>query len=382
MKKILLMMSTVALLFSCSSDEIGGIEENGGNQEAASLRSTEVYVQNKKLASRQLLSDQSTNPDYGHAYFFIRIDNRIPGYESQSSKLYYPATSKGGSLLDEGGLNAGLIDATYDYNSVSGSISKYIFDPTGTVTAKTIKSQPTIAQLIEADKYGGHPSIKNINTDTLKVIWYVTKLEGGYWHVDGVLTGKSTKTATEAIPEIDNEYKDCEKEDAQPEPDQKGDETITPIYSDSANIEVDVHQQEHSNWDEVKTSIHIREYVDKVTVEIPIGRQNLAEADDFAVRHYDYFVSLPDMPQDMPLSVKVSHEDDRLVIEVTLTEAAKKYIADLKSQSNDGVTIEVHSYPKDLTRDEVWAKLQGTKAYTSPQVAVKFPGATSAFFKK
>ena len=375
MKKFLLMMSTVALLFSCSSDEIGGIEENGGNQEAASLRSTEVYVQNKKLASRQLLSDQSTNPDYGHAYFFIRIDGNIPGFESQNSKYYFPGNADGSTLFGDADSNKGVINVGYDYREDSSdkNLTKYCYDPTGEVVqSKTIISAPSIKKLIDANKNASF-DLSSIDTTDLKIIWYVTKFDWGQWHVDGVLTYKSTKDVTEVFPDIEQEYEDkgCTKE-----------ETITPIYSDSANIEVDVHQQEHSDWDEVKTSIHIREFVDKVTVEIPIGRENLAEADDFAVRHYDYFVSLPNASEEMPLSVKVSHEDDRLVIEVTLTEAAKKYIADLKSQSNDGVTIEVHSYPKDLTRDEVWAKLQGTKAYTSPQVAVKFLGATSAFFKK
>ncbi len=360
----------IGCLTSCTSDE-----ETTDTYSDIEVRGTEVYVQSNRLTSRQKYASIQDNLDCEYAYFFIRIDGNIPGFESQNSKYYFPGNIDGTTFFGDTDSNKGIINNSYNYRTDSSdkNLTKYCYDPTGeTVQSKTIISAPSIKNLIDANKNTSF-DLTNIDTTNLKIIWYVTKYDWGAWHVDGVLTYKSTKDVTDVFPDIEQEYenKGCTKE-----------EPIIPFYSDSANIEVDVHQQKHADWDEIKTSIHIREFVDKVTVEIPIGSQNFAEADDFAIRQYDYFYTLPNRQEIKYLSVKVSHEMERIVIEVALTEDIKEHLAELKRKSNDGITIEVHSYPKDISRKDVWNKLKDIKTYTNPQLAIKFLGATSAFFTR
>lgn len=138
----------------------------------------------------------------------------------------------------------------------------------------------------------------------------------------------------------------------------------------------------------MKTSIHIRDLVESVTVEIPIGSQYIAEADDFALRTYDLeleskvYINGSEYILDStnPVKITISHEADKVVITARCTD--KAYLQALRKEYGDGVTIEVHTYQKDLTRAEAWAKIKQSKVTVLPSSykGLIFKGATSAFF--
>ena len=83
----------------------------------------------------------------------------------------------------------------------------------------------------------------NLDYSKLKVIWYVAKSgESNGWHVDGVLTDVNTKDVTE-IPDIKiDEDKNLDNS--------KKDEPVESL--DKGNVEVNIHEQLHKDWDEIK----------------------------------------------------------------------------------------------------------------------------------
>ena len=119
-------------------------------------------------------------------------------------------------------------------------------------------------------------------------------------------------------------------------------------------VEVDIHQEQHQNWDEIKTSIHIRAQVETVTVTIPLAKNYVAEADDFAIRSYEGWYTIAD--KKYPVTVEVAHNDNDIVIKVS--DIPADVIAALKQESNDGLTIEVHSYTVNLAEEPVWAAVK------------------------
>lgn len=113
MKKLILLMMAVLCLASCGEDA----NVSGGDQAIdpvqPSSRTTQVYVMGKDVSgtSRAMMRAASTNTKQAH--FFIRIDRRIPGYESCPSTSYWPQTSLGYSFLGTG--NSGSVDLDYPY---------------------------------------------------------------------------------------------------------------------------------------------------------------------------------------------------------------------------------------------------------------------------
>ena len=56
------------------------------------------------------------------------------------------------------------------------------------------------------------------------------------------------------------------------------------------NVEIDIHKQEHKDWNEIKTSVHIRADVENIQINIPIEYANIVEADDFQIRIYNKYI--------------------------------------------------------------------------------------------
>ena len=277
MKKLILFMMAVLCLSSCGEDA----NVTGGEQTIdpapAPNRTTQVYVMGKDVSgtSRAMMRAASTNTKQAH--FFIRIDRRIPGYESCPSTYYWPQTSSGHTLLDAG--NKGTVDLDYPYwKYAGGSVGQYVYDSTGKAVTEALADVPSIESILNANKNTMY-KFDNLDYSKLKVIWYVAKSgESNGWHVDGVLTDVNTKDVTE-IPDIKiDEDKNLDNS--------KKDEPVESL--DKGNVEVNIHEQLHKDWDEIKTSIHIRDLVDEVKVEIPIGQENMVPSDDFAIRTYDY----------------------------------------------------------------------------------------------
>lgn len=351
---------------ACSDDSLNN-EQNG---ETKTEPATEVYIQGQKRAATRAGAAETAT-----AYFFIRVDNRIPGAESYPSSYYFPQTAAGNSVFAEG--NKGTVDLSYPSWCNNSSYPMYVYDTTGKATEKTISSQPTLTDLLRANRNFSF-DVADINTDTLKVIWYIVKKQDGIWHADGVLTGKSTKDATE-VPGID-EDKDL---------DNKKEESTVPAEGDG-NVEVDIHQQAHKDWSEIKTSIHVRdEVVKSVVVEIPIGKENVAEQDDFAIRTWDLTLDAKvwingveySLNTTNPAKVTIEHKADKVVYTIDCSNAAE-YIKALRKEYGDGLTVEIHTYGKGLTDAQVWEKLKKATVTVNPSgyKHLIYKGATSAYF--
>ena len=158
---------------------------------------------------------------------------------------------------------------------------------------------------------------------------------------------------------------------------------------DRGNIEVDIHQQQHTAWDKIKISIHIRDLVDSVRVEIPIGEDNISEVDAFDKRTYLYTCGKQvlingneyALESDSPVRVTVEHRATMYVVIAECTDVS--FLNALRHEFEDGVNIEVHSHPMGISRAQVWARLKQSKVNVFPEEYenLKFNGATSAFFE-
>lgn len=332
---------------SCSN------ELDSYNNEQPSRQYTPSTVCSINGVETRVNSVEHSDYNIEDAYFYIRVDNRIPGSGSYPVNEYYPRKNTGGSPRME--YNHGQVNVNYVGWSVSDNIpTKYIYDTTGKTTILPLISQPDLKNLLINSNV-------NLNTDTLKVIWYITKYESGFWHVDGVLTGKSTKDVTE-VPGIDE---DTSKEN-------KKEDVIAPELNDS--IVIDIHQQEHQTWDEIKTSIHIRDLVDSIKIRIPIESKFVCESDDMAIRYYEYF----DTAEQSYSYVKIQVKYDSSSIDITI-KVNPNYVKELIDKGSDGLTVELHNYTKGLSKEEVYEliKQPSVTTYKETKVVGKI---SSAYF--
>ena len=141
------------------------------------------------------------------------------------------------------------------------------------------------------------------------------------WHVNGVIT--------------EQEVPDYRLDPAQKIPD---------------NVEIDIHQQEHYDWDEIKTSIHIRNACDSITINLPLSYENIIEQDDFDIRIFEYYYT-----EDTVITHKVIHDENGITIKINNIPASM--IARLKSLYGDGITVEIHSYCKN---SDYWEELKNS----------------------
>ena len=366
-------------MISCSDDSTSGQGTGGQGSQTKTEPSTQVYIQGNKAAATRAAAAKVNKKA---AYFFIRLDNRIAGAEDCKSDDYFPQDLLGNTvrLLK----NKGYIDADYAYYSSNDDYDKYVYDSKGKATLDAIVEQPQLKDIIKAN-LNPKLKLKDIDIEDLYVIWYMVKKQKDGWHVDGVLTKKTNKDLS-AIPGVGGDIKE-ENKDLN---DKKDDNTV-PATGDG-NVEVDIHQQAHKDWSEIKTSIHVRdEAAKKVIVEIPLAKENVAEQDDFAIRTWDLKIDTKvyikgteyEFGTTNPIMVTVEHQADKVVITADCS-AAIEYIQALRKEYGDGVTIEVHTYGKGLTDAQVWEKVKLSTVRVEPSgyKHLKYNGATSAYFSK
>ena len=127
----------------------------------------------------------------------------------------------------------------------------------------------------------------------------------------------------------------------------------------NGEVEVDIHHQSHQDWNEIKTSIHVRDTVD-VKVTIPLEQDYAIEQDDFAVRVYTEYYKVGDT--EYPVNVTVAHNADNITY--TVSGVTAEMLKALRSKYDDGITIEIHSYFKSLTDDQLWSRIKDSKVET------------------
>ena len=379
MKKVLFMAIAALAMISCSDDSTSGQGTGGQGSQPKTEPATQVYIQGNKTAATRAAAAKVNKKG---AYFFIRLDNRIAGAEDCKSGDYFPQDAFGNTVRLP--YNKGYIDADYAYYSSNDDYDKYVYDSKGKATLDAIVEQPQLKSIIKAN-LNPKLKLKDIDIEDLYVIWYMVKKQKDGWHVDGVLTKKTNKDLSE-IPGVGGDIKEENKDLT----DKKDDNTV-PATGDG-NVEVDIHQQAHKDWSEIKTSIHVRdEAAKKVVVEIPLAKENVAEQDDVAIRTWDLKIDAKvyikgteyELGTTNPVQVIVEHLADKVVITADCT-SATEYIQALRKEYGDGVTIEVHTYGKGLTDAQVWEKVKKSTVRVEPSgyKHLKYNGATSAYFGK
>lgn len=153
----------------------------------------------------------------------------------------------------------------------------------------------------------------------------------------------------------------------------------TPVVREG-EVEFDIHQQEHKDWNEIKTSIHVRDTA-AVHVFLPIPMESQAVADDFDIRTgnvYQYVESFEAKfefaGKEFSFPVEITHTATGIDILIDCTTAeAKEALKLARGVFDDGITFEIHSYVNpDVATEQIWnwlktVKLPSTKTSQWPQ---------------
>lgn len=145
-------------------------------------------------------------------------------------------------------------------------------------------------------------------------------------------------------------------------------------------VEFDIHQQEHKDWNEIKTSIHVRDTA-AVHVFLPIPIESQAVSDDFDIRTGDAYKYVENFEakfefagKEFSFPVKINHTATGIDILIDCTTAeAKEALKLARGVFDDGITFEIHSYVNpDVATEQIWnwlktVKLPSTKTSQRPQ---------------
>ena len=380
MKKIFYLMALLPMLFACTEESTEGdiIIVNPDN-----LPSTQVFVQGSLVDFTSTRAEKPIyyNTDYGYgkgvnqkwpkvneedgyavAKFSIRIDASFPGVIDQAVNNYW--TTKGGENLGKVYLVFpwdNYNDRDLDYYKIdkktgnNTGLFKYVLDPFGKQVTPALMEVPDMKAyckwLLERDDTPSKDLLQQIynNWDDYQLVWYVAKEVGGkdFWHVNGYFTKKSFDQE-EIWKIIEEETDDME---------------IRETKTDD-NVEIDIHQQEHKDWYEIKTSIHIRTDVQHVQVKIPIALDNIVEADNFTIRVFNYYIS------GIEIKNLITHDENGITIDITNIDPT--VIEKLKAKFGDGLTIEVHSFCKKDENGEIWKALKNCIMTTGTDCSITY----------
>lgn len=137
------------------------------------------------------------------------------------------------------------------------------------------------------------------------------------------------------------------------DPDDPGKDPVVPEVK-VPEVEVDIHHQEHKDWNEIKTSIHLRDTVN-VRVFIPVDKEMQAVPDDFDIRtgaDYTYLeqeltevvkVKYTIASKEFEVDVQVNHKADGIEILLAGADCAEA-LRYARGIYDDGLTFEIHSY--------------------------------------
>lgn len=151
----------------------------------------------------------------------------------------------------------------------------------------------------------------------------------------------------------------------------------------SGEVEFDIHQQQHTDWNEIKTSIHVRDTA-AVHVFLPIPIESQAVADDFDIRAGENYKSISYTEklnakfefagQEFSFPVEINHSAAGIDILIDCTtDEAKAALKLARGVFDDGITFEIHSYVNpDVATDQIWnwlktVKLPSTKTSQWPE---------------
>lgn len=172
----------------------------------------------------------------------------------------------------------------------------------------------------------------------------------------------------------------------------KGETPVVPSNPDSnstpkpeptvreGEVEFDIHQQEHKDWNEIKTSIHVRDTA-AVHVFLPIPIESQAVSDDFDIRTGNVYQYVENIEAKFEFAgkkfsfpVEINHTATGIDILIDCTTAdAKEALKLARGVFDDGITFEIHSYVNpNVATEQIWnwlktVKLPSTKTSQWPQ---------------
>ena len=164
-----------------------------------------------------------------------------------------------------------------------------------------------------------------------------------------------------------------------PTPSPTPEPTPSPVVREG-EVEFDIHQQEHKDWNEIKTSIHVRDTA-AVHVFLPIPMESQAVADDFDIRTGDVYQYVESFEakfefagKEFSFPVEINHTTTGIDILIDCTTAeAKEALKLARGVFDDGITFEIHSYVNpNVETEQIWnwlktVKLPSTKTSQWPQ---------------
>lgn len=392
--KIISALFVMPLFVACSSDAVDDSQASG--ETANTTPSTEVFFQGGILDAVHTSNMISANTRAGiegrdytkwpyvnseegweTARFSIRADGKIVDVSNQSSALYY------GRPAGKPGRNRGAVYTLYPYGRYNDrdldyyqkdkktgqniGLFRYVHDENGINTQVAIEDAPLVVDILadevedlEAAIAKGQNVEKNkesldkVNaliakgSDYLEshILWYVVKEVGmrNGWHVNGVISENE-------VPKVDRSA------------------MATGVPN---NVEIDIHQQKHKDWSEIKTSVHVRADIESIKINIPIREDNILEQDDFAIRVYDYYY------KEYVIKHTITHNAEGITIEISDIPAS--LINQLKTTFGDGLTVEIHSYCK--REDEVWDDLKNSTVVSMGKPCDELKGQITSALKE
>lgn len=383
MKKYILPALLSMALFSCSNSMEDLAEPDISHY--SKMKASEVYIYSGSTPLGQTKGIYDKKEELGYSipkdgkfdvWYYIRIDGKIPGepINNNTADQYFPQTTTGKTVISD--LNHGTVNANVEWRtSDTKKFPKYVFSTDATGVQSIIVDEPTLDELFAANqgtKYDLSGYIEH--KDELHFLWYACKQQSAdhIWHVDGILTSKDRTDISQTIygnDQIKN-YTDA------------GMVIDNKDVSRKGYIEIDVHQQQHTDWNEIKTSIHMRDTA-AVEVFLPIDYQ--AQADDFDIRIGEEFkyiteyknasITIGDTTYDVAVTIK--HEAEGIRIQI---QPNKEALIAARKLYDDGITFEVHSYvTSDVTNQFIWDRLKTTTCTDDPYTTI-IGQITSAYY--
>lgn len=344
--KFAALFAVVAALSACSDSQNPNPEDD--NSWLANAPQTEVYMGVDALNDYQKVgsttrADNPLAPTATVKYFNVKVDPRL-GFNVAPNK--YTGVVGDGKVYTDCPYITINKDKNFDYLlSTNGSGLRTLIAAGDTTTATVVKKLTSW--------YGRtNPVSSTVVEKNIRVIWYLAKSMENGWHVDGLLTDKDDiKAACDA----------CKDEGYQEITFGENDGKMQLTYQELANyypaiynikpidqtLLVDIHQQKHSSWGEIKTSVHVKEAKD-VKIVLPVGMDYTVEGVETSAlaRYFEKYFEVQDYDATIGTNVKLTVERQDSGITISITGITKELLKALERRYNDGLTIEIHSYYK------------------------------------
>ncbi len=354
-KNLLLLFAGAALAACSGSDDVIGTNtntntDNGGSNYLVNAPATKVYVGVEALnnmeqvaasaASTRATVENPLAPVVNVNYFNVKVDPRL-GYDISPSTYVYNVVSNGKLYKD-----CPFVDIN------DGNDNTYLFSTNGTGLRTLIAAGDTttasIVRRVASSCRRNKPQSPTLVEENIHVIWYLSKHMNNGWHIDGLLTDKADiKDACESCRDEGFQEITFGKDGGQLTYEQLVEylpmiHNIKPI---DPTLLVDIHQQSHSDWGEIKTSLHIKEAKD-VMVYLPLSKAYTVENTDTneVVKYFEKLFTVQTFEEQIGAKVNVTVERIATGVTIKVTGITDELLRALERRYNDGLTVEVHTF--------------------------------------